>query len=188
MREELRQREGVRGEFTAAFCRYGWRRGYHNVKTALFIDVRDSRGRPVTDHLWFTVGTQVAELDLKPYERVRFVARVEAYRKGPRDNEFRALDYRLKNYSNMQREGTAAEQRQISLFGTQSEAIICSHGRRAPKCRFCDRTSAKLCDFLLIGSKAGKTCDAPLCDRCATSVGPDRDLCPPHARQGTLGI
>lgn len=47
----------------------------------------------------------------------------------------------------------------------------------------------KLCDFPLAGAKAGKTCDRALCDGCATSIGPNRDYCPAHARQSkTSGV
>jgi hypothetical protein len=59
-------------------------------------------------------------------------------------------------------------------------AIICTRGRRRQNCKFCSRYSTKLCDFPLAGPKAGKTCDAPMCDRCAVHVGPDKDFCPPH--------
>jgi len=125
MREELKRREGMRGQFSAAFLRYGWRRGYVNHKTALFVDVRDLRGQIVTDHVWFIVGAQIAELDLKPYERVCFVARVAAYRKGPFQEESdecpaREMDYRLVHYSNMQREGSR-QAASLPLFDGQPE-------------------------------------------------------------------
>jgi hypothetical protein len=62
-------------------------------------------------------------------------------------------------------------------------AIICTRGgRRLPKCRWCSCQSTKLCDFPLTGEEAGKTCDAPICDVHATSVGSNRDYCPPHTR------
>ena len=35
----------------------------------------------------------------------------------------------------------------------------------------------KLCDWK---TSAFSTCDAPMCDEHATSVGDDKDLCPPH--------
>lgn len=71
-------------------------------------------------------------------------------------------------------------------------AFICSpaYARRRP-CRFC-RTGfvTKLCDFP-VGPR-GKTCDAGMCDTCATNVGPDRDHCPRHkhalAPQGELAL
>jgi hypothetical protein len=66
--------------------------------------------------------------------------------------------------------------------------IICSRGSRAPKCKFCGKVSAKLCDFPVHGSKQGKTCDAPMCDDHATSVGEDRDFCPDHCRQEEMQL
>ncbi len=60
--------------------------------------------------------------------------------------------------------------------------IACGPGH--PKtCRFCrkeskrTRKSTKLCDWK---GTSLTTCDAPICDAHATSVGPDKDLCPPH--------
>lgn len=58
----------------------------------------------------------------------------------------------------------------------------CSRDQRQPRCAVCGAPSTKLCDQPLTGPKAGKTCDRPLCARCAVHVGPDRDLCPAHAR------
>lgn len=67
----------------------------------------------------------------------------------------------------------------------------CSRGRggRRAMCSVCkQREAAKLCDFPLRGRRAGKTCDAKLCDGCAvqqpvTSIDGDTvDFCPPHDR------
>lgn len=69
--------------------------------------------------------------------------------------------------------------------------IVCSRGPRPKKCAHCDHVGTRLCDFpvdfvLAHGPKAGqrvkRTCDAPVCPCHATSIGPDRDLCPPHAK------
>jgi len=61
-------------------------------------------------------------------------------------------------------------------------AIVCSHRRGQYKlCRFCsNRLYTRLCDFVVARKK---TCDAPMCDACATSVGPDLDYCPTHKKQ-----
>ena len=63
-------------------------------------------------------------------------------------------------------------------LGNGVTAIVCSKGDRR-SCK-CGRRSTKLCDYPLRGKKQGRTCDAPLCDRCATSVGRDKDYCPAH--------
>jgi hypothetical protein len=58
-------------------------------------------------------------------------------------------------------------------------AFICTRGRQPKRCSFCNtQWATKLCDFP-VGPR-GKTCDAAMCDQCATSVGPDRDHCPRH--------
>jgi hypothetical protein len=60
--------------------------------------------------------------------------------------------------------------------------IACTRGERPRRCSACkSRPATLLCDYPLRGSKAGKTCDKPLCERCAAHVGTDRDLCPAHA-------
>lgn len=67
---------------------------------------------------------------------------------------------------------------------------VCTRGQssRPAPCSVphCGRYHTRLCDFPLAGRKAGKTCDAKLCDVHAVSVGPERDYCPAHARQGEL--
>ena len=74
----------------------------------------------------------------------------------------------------------------------QPIGIICGHRQRSRTlCKFCNRDFVrKLCDFPT--GAGGKTCDAGMCDRCATSIGPDKDYCPTHkgqqpaAQQGSL--
>jgi hypothetical protein len=62
-------------------------------------------------------------------------------------------------------------------------AIICQRGQRRPRCSACKAAPAtRQCDWPLTGAKAGRTCDANLCDSCAVSAGPDVDHCPAHAR------
>lgn len=54
--------------------------------------------------------------------------------------------------------------------------------RQTKPCRVCGKESTKLCDFPTRGARNKTTCDAPLCDGCAVSIGPDSDLCPTHAK------
>lgn len=58
--------------------------------------------------------------------------------------------------------------------------VVCSRRTGVGHCR-CGRACTKLCDFPV--ERAGKvtTCDAKLCSRCATHVGHEKDLCPPHS-------
>lgn len=60
-------------------------------------------------------------------------------------------------------------------------AIICTRGIRKRYCRWCRREANRLCDHEI---SPGKTCDANICVSHATRVGPNKDLCPDHARQG----
>ncbi len=55
-------------------------------------------------------------------------------------------------------------------------------GRSRPKhCKFCTHGKGTLlCDFPV---GAGKTCDAPMCTRCATKIAFDIDYCPNHKDQ-----
>lgn len=66
--------------------------------------------------------------------------------------------------------------------GTVVTGIVCTRGR-AEWCSACQRMRYKvLCDWKLRGKKAGRTCDRKLCYACATRVGEDKHLCPPHGR------
>jgi hypothetical protein len=84
MRQELRERCGLRGRFSGTFRRFGKKTGYKGVpvQTALLVDIRDAAGQPLSDHLWFTVGKRIASLALSPGDVVVFEARVIAYTKG----------------------------------------------------------------------------------------------------------
>lgn len=70
-------------------------------------------------------------------------------------------------------------------LGGGNFAITCTRGRRPNLCQVCKlRPLDVLCDYPLRGAKAGKTCDRKLCRACATNVGANKDLCPPHAKLG----
>ena len=59
--------------------------------------------------------------------------------------------------------------------------FACRRGGRTRRCSSCRAaTATQLCDYPLAN---GKTCDRPLCRRCAVKQpGRDMDFCPPHAR------
>ncbi len=55
--------------------------------------------------------------------------------------------------------------------------ILCRHGRRQ-MCKHCGRNPvSKLCDYPVA---PGKTCDFPMCARCATNIAHEVDYCPKH--------
>ena len=48
--------------------------------------------------------------------------------------------------------------------------VVCSRSSPRKRCAQCGAPATKLCDFPLAGAKAGRTCDKPLCAKCATEV------------------
>lgn len=58
---------------------------------------------------------------------------------------------------------------------------ICQRGQQRKRCHFCNTGYVdKLCDF---PTRPGKTCDAGMCRRCATSIAHEIDYCPRHKEQ-----
>jgi hypothetical protein len=57
-------------------------------------------------------------------------------------------------------------------------AILCGR-ERISTCVKCGAIAGLLCDWKL---SARKTCDAPLCDACASSPAQNKHLCPAHAK------
>jgi hypothetical protein len=69
----------------------------------------------------------------------------------------------------------------MPFIRTKSGVIHINMGRtRRKRCHFCNRFADKLCDFPV---RRGKTCDADICSRCATSIGDNLDYCPRHKGQ-----
>ena len=65
-------------------------------------------------------------------------------------------------------------------LGDGIKAFVCTKGRR-DRCRFChNQYVTKLCDF---PTGRGRTCDAGMCDRCATAVAHEVDYCPRHKHE-----
>jgi hypothetical protein len=65
-------------------------------------------------------------------------------------------------------------------------AILCFRGRKRRRalCQFCLRLEAtRECDH---PETLERTCDAAMCDRCATRIAPDVDLCPVHAQERSI--
>jgi len=88
MREQLARLGDLRGRFTGTVSRYGTKTGWQGRidETVLLVDVKDSRGVTVADHLWFNLTKGFAELYLKPGDVVKFTARVTPYLKGYKGN------------------------------------------------------------------------------------------------------
>ena len=61
-------------------------------------------------------------------------------------------------------------------------AIVCNGRRHTRKpCAHCGGASSKLCDYPVRAElRRSRTCDKPLCERCAVKGGDDIDYCPTH--------
>ena len=85
MRTALKPLDNLRREFTGTFERFGRKtrfKGYPTV-TALLIDIKDSSGKTVTDHIWLNHTKQFQALgDLREGDIIEFHARVREYVKG----------------------------------------------------------------------------------------------------------
>lgn len=65
-------------------------------------------------------------------------------------------------------------------LGNGAFAIVCG-SRRRRSCSWCGRGSVtKLCDFPVA---RGRTCDAGMCDACATNIAHEVDYCPKHKHE-----
>lgn len=60
------------------------------------------------------------------------------------------------------------------------EYFIC--GRLGPPCSQCGGVSTALCDFPI--GEEERTCDRPLCERCAPTIGNDKNFCAEHTAMG----
>lgn len=101
MRKELKEIDGTRLRFRAVVERFGTKvyRDYEDTTILLKNVTRVDTGLQVTDHIWFTVGKTIDNLDLKPGEIVEFDARVGNYSKGYVNHrqgiDDRKIDYKL---------------------------------------------------------------------------------------------
>lgn len=55
--------------------------------------------------------------------------------------------------------------------------ILCGKFKPQQYCAHCGGPANLLCDWPLPN---GKTCDLPICPRCSTPDGPDKDYCKAH--------
>lgn len=104
MRKELKKQLGKRGSYTGTVSRFGTKTNWNGLPepTVLLVDVKDSTGKIVCDHLWFKVGKRIQSLSLNIGNVVSFEARVTEYEKGYkgyRDDVYSevSIDYRLSN-------------------------------------------------------------------------------------------
>jgi hypothetical protein len=85
MRKELAQINRQRKTFTSIFEKYGSKINWHGFpeKTILLINIQDSNGKIIADHIWFKMTKGFEKLgELKEGDSVMFDARVKEYYKG----------------------------------------------------------------------------------------------------------
>lgn len=106
MRTDLKNiGETDRHTFTGRFARFGEKRAYKSPipdVTVLLLEVKDTDGNMVADHLWFNYTKGFKDCNLAIGDIVQFDARVKEYEKGYKghryDDEFFhpvSIDYKL---------------------------------------------------------------------------------------------
>ena len=110
MREKLKAIAEQRLRFVGVFVRYGKKAGFRGrtQETILLRDVREFvDGKFISDHLWFNLTEQFANLSLQEGDTVAFDARVKKYMKGYVNNlaniNNRKEDYRLSHPTNVKK-------------------------------------------------------------------------------------
>ena len=95
MRKELKKIDQQSLRFCARIERFGTKTFKDHIdETILLKNVcRVDTKQQVTDHLWFTVGKTIGELNLQPGDVIEFDARVTGYEKG--HSQSRTSDYKL---------------------------------------------------------------------------------------------
>lgn len=80
-RTDLAKKNGKRQTFKGTFQRIGKKHGKQSGPTALLVDIKDKRGKIVTDHLWVNYTKGLAQLNsLFPGDVIEFDARVKVYK------------------------------------------------------------------------------------------------------------
>ncbi len=85
MRKALKQLNGERRRFVGVFVRFGEKKAWKGstLTTILLKDICDgASGKLMSDHLWFNLTKEFANLTLKEGVCVSFDARVKSYYKG----------------------------------------------------------------------------------------------------------
>jgi hypothetical protein len=102
MRQKLKKIEEQRAAFTGLFKKYGKKANFRgpSTETLLLVEIRDSNGEFVCNHLWFNLTKGFEQLGtLKEGDRIGFEARVKTYKKGYVNRRLglnqTAVDYKL---------------------------------------------------------------------------------------------
>ena len=84
MRKKLKKiSEEIRATYTGTFKRFGFKNGYKGpIETVLLLDIKDSSGNTITDHLWFNKTKGFSSINPQEGDIIQFDARVKKYTKG----------------------------------------------------------------------------------------------------------
>ena len=75
--------EDIRATYSGTFKRFGSKNGYKGlIETVLLLDIKNSTGDIIADHLWFNKTKGFSSLNLQEGDVVQFDARVKEYIKG----------------------------------------------------------------------------------------------------------
>ena len=120
MRQQLEKIEDIRMTFIGIFERYGTKTNWNGYpeNTILLRDVKNSIGKIVTDHIWFSLTKGFQKLGkLENGDIIQFQARVKPYIKGYINHnnyiDEREIDYKLNNPTKIEKIGNSNESIQI---------------------------------------------------------------------------
>ena len=93
MRSKLKHFVETRSRFYGIFERFGQKSAFKGppITTLLFLDIADSQGKILTDHLWFNMTKEFEKLNLKKGDKCSFFARATVYHKGYRGNRWEII-------------------------------------------------------------------------------------------------
>ena len=103
MRKKLKELNNQRITIIAGFEKFGTKTNFKGYleQTALFVNLTDENDNELCDHIWFTVGKRIANLNLEYGNIISFEARISSYVKGYVNNrdfvDERTIDYKLNN-------------------------------------------------------------------------------------------
>jgi hypothetical protein len=102
MRRKLKEMEEKRCTFSGTFKRIGYKPGYKghaSTMTVLIVNVKNKKGKFITDHTWLNYTKGLQELNLSKGDEIEFKARVKEYKKGSKGN----IDYKLSHPSQIKK-------------------------------------------------------------------------------------
>ena len=108
MRTKLKELNEQRIKIIAEFEKFGLKTNFKGYpeQTALFVNLTDKNNNKLCDHIWFTVGKRIANLNLNPGDIISFDARISKYVKGyvniREGIDERTIDYKLNNPTKFQ--------------------------------------------------------------------------------------